>query len=114
MVRERFNDWMMLGLIPIAGMALAFWLLLQGHAISGWGVASAALGIVLYHVSVSGTRKLRRSEIAARIPACLFAPPLIVLAFGGESGGERTLALIACLVVILLPLVEQRLCQPNE
>lgn len=88
MTLERLKDWMMLGLLPIAGMVLAFWLLLQGHALVGWGVASLALCLVLYYVANSGGRALRRREIAARVPACLFSPPLIVLAFGGESSGS--------------------------
>lgn len=114
MKRERFNDWMMMGLVPIAGMVLGFWLLLQGHALAGWGVASTVLCLMLYYTAFSGARKLRRSEIAARLPACLFSPPLIVLAFGEGSTAERTLALAACLAIILLPWVEQRLYQPGE
>ncbi len=114
MKRERFNDWMMMGLMPIAGLILAFWLLLQGHALVGWGVASTVLCIMLYYTSLSSTRKLRRSEIVARIPACLFSPPLIVLTFGGGGAVERPLALAACLAIILLPLAEHRLYQPSE
>lgn len=114
MQRERFYDWIALGLVPITGMALAFSLLLQGHALVGWAVASAALCVVLYYVSFAGGKKLRNSEIAARIPACLFSPPLLVWAFGGVGGVERVLALAACLVVILLPFAERRLYQPTE
>lgn len=114
MTPERLKDWTMLGLQPIAGMVLAFWLLLQGQPLLGWGLASLALCFVLYYVSVSGSKKLRRSEIAARLPACLFSPPLIVLSFGGETSGERTLALATCLLIILLPLLEHRLYRPNE
>lgn len=114
MAPERLKDWMMLGLLPIAGMVLAFRLLLQGHALMGWGVASLALCAVLYYVANSAGRALRRREIAARVPACLFSPPLIVLAFGGEGNGERTLALAACLIIILLPLIEHRLYRPSE
>lgn len=114
MMPERLKDWMMLGLLPIVGLALAFWLLLQGHGLMGWGVASLALCMVLYYVAHSGGRVLRRREIAARVPACLFSPPLIVLVFGGNGNGERALALAACLVIILLPLIEQQLYRPSE